>query len=98
LNARELDSYLSRIDEAYNGESELGGPVHGREGVRQNLEATLSAFPDLKLEAEHIIASGNTVVTRFGIAPTNKSIAFARQGVEGTESNRAFWKGEPSAK
>ena len=85
LNARDLDSYLSRIDESYIGESEMGGSVHGREGVRQNLETILRAFPDLKLEIEEIVASGNMVVTRFqmtathrggyaGVAATNKSI------------------------
>jgi steroid delta-isomerase-like uncharacterized protein len=85
LNARDLDSYLSRIDESYVGESEMGGAIRGREGARQNLENTLRAFPDLKLEVEEIIASGNTVVTRLrmlathkgayaGIAATNKSI------------------------
>jgi steroid delta-isomerase-like uncharacterized protein len=85
LNARDLDSYLSRIDESYVGESEMGGPVLGREGARQNLETILRAFPDLKLEVEEIVANGNTVVTRLrmlathkgayaGIAATNKSI------------------------
>jgi steroid delta-isomerase-like uncharacterized protein len=85
LNARDLDSYLSRIDESYTGESEMGGSVRGREGVRQYLETILRAFPDLKLEIDEIIANGNTVVTRFqmtathrgayaGIAATNKSI------------------------
>jgi steroid delta-isomerase-like uncharacterized protein len=85
LNARDLDSYLSRIDESYTGESEMGGSVRGREGVRQYLETILRAFPDLKLEIEEIVANGNTVVTQFqmtathkgayaGIAATNKSI------------------------
>jgi steroid delta-isomerase-like uncharacterized protein len=86
LNARDLDGYLSRIDDAYVGQSETApGPIRGREGVRQNLETLLRAFPDLRLEAEQIIASGNSVVTRLrvtgthkgnfaGIAPTNKSI------------------------
>jgi predicted ester cyclase len=85
LNARDLDSYLSRIDESYTGESEMGGSVRGREGVRQYLETILRAFPDLKLEIEEIVASGDTVVTQFqmtathrgayaGIAATNKSI------------------------
>ena len=65
LNARDLDSYLSRIDESYTGESEMGCSVRGREGVRQYLQTVLRAFPDLKLEIDEIIANGNTVVTRF---------------------------------
>jgi hypothetical protein len=33
LNAREISGYLSRIDDAYVGQSELvPGPIRGREG------------------------------------------------------------------
>lgn len=86
LNARDLDQYLSRIDDSYVGQSETApGPIRGREGVRQNFDALFRAFPDLRLEIEQIIASGDSVVTRVrgtgthkgnfaGIAPTNKSI------------------------
>lgn len=86
LNARDIDGYLSRIDESYIGQSETSpGPIRGREGIRQNLEAILRAFPDLRLETEQIIASGDSVVARLrmtathkgnfaGIAPTNKTI------------------------
>jgi steroid delta-isomerase-like uncharacterized protein len=86
LNARDLEQYLSRIDDSYVGESELApGPIRGREGVRQNIEMILKAFPDLRIEIEQTIASGDHVVARVratgthkgnfrGIAPTNKSI------------------------
>ena len=87
LNARDLDRYLSRIDDSYIGQSETApGPIRGREGVRQNLEGLIKAFPDLRVEVEQIIASGDSVVTRMratgthegsfaGIAPTGKSIS-----------------------
>jgi len=87
LNARDLDGYLSRIDESYVGQSETApGPIQGREGVRQNLEGIFRAFPDLRIDVEQIIATGDSVVARIrmtathkgsfaGIAPTNKSIA-----------------------
>lgn len=86
LNSRDLDRYLTRIDDSYVGQSETApGPIRGREGVRQNLETLIRAFPDLRIEVEQIIASGDSVVTRMratgthkgnfaGIAPTNKSI------------------------
>jgi steroid delta-isomerase-like uncharacterized protein len=88
LNARDLDQYLSRIDDSYVGESETApGPIRGREGVRQNLEMLLKAFPDLRLEVEQILASGDQVVAQLrvtgthkgnfaGIAPTNKSVSW----------------------
>jgi steroid delta-isomerase-like uncharacterized protein len=86
LNARDIDGYLSRIDESYVGYSETRPePIRGVEGVRQYIQSLLIAFPDLKIETEQVIASGDTVVTRMratgthkggyvGIAPTNKSI------------------------
>ena len=86
LNARDLDGYLSRIDESYVGHSETRPePIRGIEGVRQYIQSLLIAFPDLMIEAEQVIASGDTVVVRMratgthrgsyvGIAPTNKSI------------------------
>jgi steroid delta-isomerase-like uncharacterized protein len=89
LNSRDLDGYLSRIDDSYVGQSETApGPIHGREGVRQNLENIFRAFPDLQIETEQIIASGDSVVARIrmtathkgsfaGIAPTNKSIVLS---------------------
>ena len=95
LNARDLDGYLSRIDDSYVGQSETApGPIRGREGVRQNIEMLLTAFPDLRVEAEQIIASGDFVVMRIratgthkgnfaGIAPTSKSIVV--QGCSVTE-------------
>ena len=86
LNARDVDQYLSRIDESYVGESETApGPIRGRDGVRKNIEMILNAFPDLRIEVVQIIASGDQVVTQVratgthkgtfaGIGPTNKNI------------------------
>ena len=88
LNAHDIDRYLQRIDESFVGESELPpSPVHGREGVRQALGITLTAFPDLRLEVEQLLASGDHVVARLratathkgnfrGIAPTNKNVSW----------------------
>ena len=88
LNARDLDQYLSRIDDSYVGESETApGPIRGPEGVRKNLEMMFKAFPDLRLEVEQILGSGDHVVARLrvtgthkgnfaGIAPTNKSVSW----------------------
>ena len=87
LNSRDLDRYLSRIDDSYIGQSETApGPIRGRAGVRQNLEGLIKAFPDLRIEIEQILASGDSVVTRMhatgthegsfaGIAPTGRSIS-----------------------
>ena len=87
LNARDLDQYVSRIDVSYVGQSETApGPVRGPEGARGNIGMLLNAFPDLRVEIQDILASGDTVVVRMratgthkgnfaGIAPTNKSMS-----------------------
>jgi steroid delta-isomerase-like uncharacterized protein len=102
LNARDLDGYLSRIDESYVGRSETApAPIRGREGVRQNLEATFRAFPDLLIETEQIIASGDSVVARIrmtathkgsfaGIAPTNKTIVLEACSVLEVKNGKAI--------
>jgi steroid delta-isomerase-like uncharacterized protein len=88
LNAHDIDRYVQRLDNSYVSESELApGPVQGRAAVRQYLETVFAAFPDLRLEVEQMLASGDFVTTRFratgthkgnyaGIAPTNKSASW----------------------
>jgi hypothetical protein len=88
INSRNLDSYLQIIDESYVGESEIApGPIRGREGARQMLETQLKAFPDLHIDVEQILASGDHLIARgritgthkgyfAGIAPTNKSVSW----------------------
>jgi steroid delta-isomerase-like uncharacterized protein len=102
LNARDLDGYLSRIDGSYVGQSETApGPIQGREGVRQNLEGILRAFPDLRIDVEQIIASGDSVVARMrmtathkgsfaGIAPTNKSVVLEACSVVEIRNGKAI--------
>jgi len=86
LNAHDVDGYVSRIDESYVGNSETApGPIRGPEGVRQNMQMILTAFPDLRVEIVQIITSGNFTVTQTratgthkgnfaGIPATNKSV------------------------
>jgi steroid delta-isomerase-like uncharacterized protein len=88
LNAHDIDRYLQRIDTTYVGESEtLPGPVHGPEGARQALNMLFTGFPDLRIEVEQLLASGNHVIARLrmtgthkgnfaGVAPTNKSVSW----------------------
>jgi len=86
LNAHDLDRFVKLLDSSYVLELELAqGKIHGPDGARQHLEAYLKAFPDLRIDVEQIIASGDHVVVRarvtgtqkgnfMGIAPTNKMI------------------------
>ena len=102
LNARELDRYLQHLDETYVGESELAaGPVRGPEGVRQQVNRLLDAFPDLRIEIDQIFASGDNVVTRVritgthkgdfaGIAPTGKTVSWGGCNVSEFRNGRVI--------
>jgi steroid delta-isomerase-like uncharacterized protein len=72
LNARDLDQYLSRIGDSYVGQSEITPQVHGPAGVRESVGNLLNALPDLRVEIQDILASGDTVVTRFRVTGTHK--------------------------
>jgi len=72
INAHDIDGYLKLIDDAYVGESEITGIVRGREGARQSLTAMFQAFPDLHIEVEEIIASGDHIVSRSHVTGTHK--------------------------
>jgi len=88
INAHNLDAYVALIDESYVGGSEMNGVVRGREGARGAMATMFQAFPDLRLEVEEMIASGDHVVIRAlltgthkgtlagGIAPTNKKVTW----------------------
>jgi steroid delta-isomerase-like uncharacterized protein len=101
LNSHNLDRYLQRIDDSYVGESELApGPIRGREGVRQQLGILLTAFPDVQLEVEQILASGDHVVVRQratgthkgnfrGITPTNKRVSWQICSVVEVQNGKA---------
>lgn len=88
VNSRSLDRYSQCIDAAFVQESELApGPVRGPQGARQMVHTLLSAFPDLRIEVEQMLASGNYVVVRArltgthnghyaGAAPTHQSVSW----------------------
>jgi steroid delta-isomerase-like uncharacterized protein len=101
LNAHDIDRYLQQLDDSYVSESELApGPVQGRAAVRQYLETIFGAFPDLRLEREQVLASGDFVVGRWrltgthkgnyaGIAPTNKSVSWRACSVVEVRNGKA---------
>ena len=87
LNAHDIDGYLKLVDESFVGESETLGTFHGRAGVRQMLTTMFQAFPDLHIQAEEIIATGNHIISRSilsgthkgafaGVPPTNKKVSW----------------------
>ena len=84
MNDHHADRYASLLDEGYVGESDaVPAPVRGREAARQMMQSYLTAFPDVHYDVESMMASGDSVITRWkatgthkgelaGVAPTNR--------------------------
>jgi len=85
FNAHDADRYVQHVADSYVWESDaFPAPVRGREATKQTLQMFFQGFPDLHLEIEQMITSGDFVVVRWqasgthkgefnGIAATNRS-------------------------
>ncbi len=88
FNAHDVDRCVVVIDQDVLWESDtLPDPMRGSEALRQGFQMYFTAFPDIHLNTEQIIASGNYVVGRMlvtgthqgelhGIQPTNRRVEF----------------------
>lgn len=85
-NAHDPEVLVKLLAETYVSESDtLPAPVRGHDGARQFMQIYVGAFPDLRLDIEQILASGDHVVMRWhaigtqqgelmGIQPTNRRV------------------------
>jgi steroid delta-isomerase-like uncharacterized protein len=83
-NKHDPEGYVRLLDEKHVFESDtIPAPMVGREAGRQFMQIYVGAFPDLHLDIDQMLASGDFVVTRWtatgtqrgeltGIAPTNR--------------------------
>jgi len=69
-DSAKVDAVSESLD-AYNPGLE-GGEVHDREGYAAYLEDGRSAFPDLQIAIEEIVASGDIVMAEVRITGTNE--------------------------
>ncbi len=86
-NTHDVERFVAILDEGMVWESDhLPETLRGREAVRQAMEMYLGVFPDLHIEIDQMIASGDYVVFWFrltgthrgelwGIQPTNRQVA-----------------------
>jgi ketosteroid isomerase-like protein len=73
LNAHDLDRYAKPFADSHVWESDtLPAPVRGPEGAKQAMGMYFKAFPDLHVETQQIIASGDHVVLRWRATGTHK--------------------------
>jgi len=99
LNRRDLDAHLKLLDNSYVWESDtFPAPVKGSEAIRQTFNEYFNAFPDMRVEIEQILSSGDHIVVRYrttgthkgefkGIAPTNKQIIIRGCNVHEIKNN-----------
>ena len=83
-NAHDPDRLAKLVDQSYVAESDtIPAPVKGPDGLREFMKVYITGFPDLRLEVDQILTSGDFVVTRWtatgthrgvlmGIPPTNR--------------------------
>jgi steroid delta-isomerase-like uncharacterized protein len=85
LSAGDIDGFGDLIAEDFVEHEETPGLEPSKEGVKQLFRMYRAAFPDLRMEAEDILASGDKVVARvrgtgthqgefMGISATGKSV------------------------
>ena len=64
INAGDIDGFGDHLADAFVEHEELPGLEPSKEGVKQLFRMYRAAFPDLRLEAEDVFVSGDTVITR----------------------------------
>jgi steroid delta-isomerase-like uncharacterized protein len=85
LNAGDIDGFGDLLADDFVEHEELPGLEPGKEGVKAFFRMYRAAFPDLRMHAEDVIASGDKVVARtratgtqqgefIGIPATGKTI------------------------
>jgi steroid delta-isomerase-like uncharacterized protein len=85
LSAGDIDAFGDLIAEDFVEHEETPGLEPTKEGVKELFRMYTAAFPDLRMEAEDILASGDKVVARvrgtgthqgefMGIPATGKSV------------------------
>jgi hypothetical protein len=85
INAGDVEGFGARLADDFVEHEELPGLDPGKEGVKAFFRMYIAAFPNLRMSAEDVIASGDTVVARvratgthqgefMGMPPTGKHV------------------------
>ncbi len=85
LNAGDIEGFGALLADGFVEHEETPGLAPTREGVMQFFHMYRAAFPDLRMEVEDVLPSGDRVVARarvtgthqgelMGIPPTGKSV------------------------
>jgi steroid delta-isomerase-like uncharacterized protein len=72
INAGDIDGFGRQVAEDFVEHEELPGLPPTKEGVVQYFRMMLAAFPDMRMDVEDVIASGDKAVARLRVTGTNK--------------------------
>jgi steroid delta-isomerase-like uncharacterized protein len=72
INAGDIDGFANLLADDFVEHEELTGVAPTKDGVRAFFRAYITAFPDLRMIPEDVIASGDKVVARTRVTGTHK--------------------------
>jgi len=72
INAGDIDGFGDCVADDFVEHEEMPGLEPSKEGVKQLFNMYRAAFPDLRMEAEDVFASGDKVVARVRATGTHR--------------------------
>lgn len=72
INAGDIDGFGRQVADDFIEHNEVPGLPPTKAGVIQNFQMLLTAFPDMRMEVEDVIASGDRAVARLQVTGTHK--------------------------
>ena len=72
INAGDIDGFGELLADDFVEHEETPGLAPTKEGVKQFFHMNRAAFPDLRMDAEDVVASGDKVVVRVRLTGTNQ--------------------------
>ncbi len=73
INAGDIDGFGGQLADDFVEHEELPGLPPTKEGVVQYFRMMLAAFPDMRMDVEDVIASGDKAVARLRVTGTNNA-------------------------
>jgi len=72
INAGDIDGFGRQLADDFVEHEEIPGIPPTKDGVVQYFRLLIAAFPDMRMDVEDIIASGEKAVARVRVTGTNK--------------------------
>jgi steroid delta-isomerase-like uncharacterized protein len=87
INAGDIDGFGNRLADGFVEHDEAPGMEPTKEGVKQLFRMYRASFPDLRMEVEEVLPSGDKVVGRIRATGTHTGQAFMGLPASGKSVN-----------